>query len=43
MAEFQRLRSATPAALPKPDANQEITPQQIGPDSKPDSKPGSNP
>jgi predicted Zn-dependent protease len=43
MAEFQRLRSATPAALPKPDANQEITPQQIGPDSKPDSNPGSNP
>ena len=35
MAEFQKLRSATPAALPKPDANQEITPQQLGPDANP--------
>jgi len=35
MAEFQKLRSATPAALPKPDANQEITPQKIGPDANP--------
>ncbi len=35
MAEFQKLRSAAPGTLPKPDANQEITPQQIGADSNP--------
>lgn len=39
IAEFQKLRNATPTALPKPDANQEITPQQIDPNSTPDSNP----
>jgi tetratricopeptide (TPR) repeat protein len=33
MTEFQKLRNAAPRTPPKPNANQEITPQQIGPDA----------
>jgi predicted Zn-dependent protease len=35
MAAFQKLHSAALGTLPKPDANQEITPQQIGSDANP--------
>jgi tetratricopeptide (TPR) repeat protein len=35
LAAFQRLHSSTPGTLRKPDAGEEITPQQIGNDPKP--------
>jgi predicted Zn-dependent protease len=35
LAAFQKLRNAAPRTLPRPNANQEITPQQIGADSNP--------
>ena len=35
IAEFQRLHQSTPVTLRKPNAGQELTPQQLGPDAQP--------